>query len=63
MALNHKNQKSTAIYARLSGDPVRHAINEATRLIVAKTQKGNNTQSIQSSYTTLNTTISYKSIA
>ncbi len=35
-ALNHKSPVSTAIYARLSSDPVLHAVNLATELMVKK---------------------------
>ncbi|MEZ5016099.1 MAG: site-specific integrase [Flavipsychrobacter sp.] len=38
-ALNHKSQVSTAIYARLSGDPVREAVNSATQLMINKIRK------------------------
>ena len=38
-ALNHKSQVSTAIYARLSGDPVRDAMNSATKLMYEKANK------------------------
>jgi integrase len=34
-SLNHKNQNTTAIYARLDLDPVRHSVNTATDAIMA----------------------------
>jgi len=39
-ALNHKSQVSTAIYARLSQDPILEAVNNATKLITSKIKRG-----------------------
>lgn len=38
-ALNHKSQASTAIYARLSCDPIRDAVNSATKLMAEKAHR------------------------
>jgi len=34
-SLNHKNQNTTAIYARLNLDPVRESVNTATSAMMA----------------------------
>lgn len=38
--LNHKNQNTTAIYARLDLDPVRDSVNAATRAMMAAVETG-----------------------
>ncbi len=58
-ALNHKSQVSTAIYARLSGDPVRDAVNAATQLIVDKAKKGTETIRKNDPYHMTNISFSY----
>lgn len=42
-SLNHKNQNTTAIYARLDLDPVRASVNAATSAMMAAVEAGNNT--------------------
>lgn len=49
-ALNHKSQISTAIYARLSVDPVRDAVNSATTLMVQKAIKKPPVAAISTNY-------------
>lgn len=41
-ALNHKSQVSTAIYARLSQDPIIEAVNNAAKMIIDKGKLKNN---------------------
>lgn len=38
-ALNHKSQDSTSIYARLSQDPVKDAVNKAVNVMIGKNIK------------------------
>lgn len=49
-ALNHKSQVSTAIYARLSSDPVREAVNSATTLMLQKSADQISTSVVSTSY-------------
>jgi integrase len=44
---NHKNQNTTAIYARLDNDPVRESVNTATRAMMAEAGLKNSTKIVK----------------
>jgi integrase len=57
MALNHKSRSSTEIYARLSQDPVRDALNAANTVMLTKPKKQNLLPSVGYNFCPINVSI------